>query len=78
MNMKRPQQFGTGWGRLLFRWGLGAETGSPFRTLREGHPFRVLPISTWEKEPNDRYNPWILSFESAPPFRAVLATAFGV
>ena len=32
MNEKRPQQVGTSWGRLFFRWGLGAETGSPWKT----------------------------------------------
>jgi len=35
MNEKRPQQVGTSWGRLFFRWGLGAETGSPWKTRWE-------------------------------------------
>ena len=35
MNEKRPQQVGTSWGRLFFRWGLGAEAGSPCKTRCE-------------------------------------------
>ena len=47
MNEKRPQQVGTSWGRLFFRWGLGAETGSPCKTRceRPGSPIRVLEFN---------------------------------
>ena len=53
MNEKRPQQVGTSWGRLFFRWGLGAETGSPCKTRceRPGSPIRVLEFNATPSSP---------------------------